>query len=230
MLPKSRDPFELLAEMERIYAAIQDYTSLFRRRERVEGKWKPEETIFLKFQKPFKFYLRWLDGPHRGREAVYVEGDNDNKVSIHEPRGLARFVTAVLAPDGDRVLKESRFPLSDIGIGRIIELIGKGCREEQNGEALSLVEREREIAQGRECQRLEAYAPPGAKDTYPLSRILLDVDEELGLPTQVVLYDWDNVVVGEYHYSDVRLNPGLQKADFDTSNSSYNFPHWVISH
>jgi len=230
MLASGSDFLEFLKKMENSYASVNDYTALFRKQERVSGKLKPAETIFLKFQKPFKFYMRWLDGAHAGREAVYVEGLNDNKVFVHEPRGLARFVTVLLEPDGDRVLKESRFPFTEIGIGRIIERMGEGVYKTEVGKPLTLVDRGRETIQGREFRRLEGLAAPGSKESHPFHKIILVFDEQLSLPSQIVLYDWDNLMIGEYLYNDIRLNPGLQKADFDTSNPNYNFPHWVISH
>ena len=64
--------FVFLGRMETSYARVTDYTALFRRRERIDGEWRPEEISVLKFQRPFKVYMRWLSGPSDGREAIYV--------------------------------------------------------------------------------------------------------------------------------------------------------------
>lgn len=230
MLADGSGPFELLEKMETSYASVNDYTAVFWKRERIRGKLRPEERIFFKFQKPFKFYMRWLQGAHEGREAVYVEGLNGNKVSVHEPQGLARFITALLDPAGARVLKESRFPFTEIGIGRIIERVGKDVRRGQVEGSLRLVDHGREKIQGREYRRMEGIIVEDAKETHSFSRLVLSIDEQLSLPIKVVLHDRADVIVGEYMYSDLRLNPGLQETDFDTSNPTYHFPFWAISY
>lgn len=228
MLAHGSDPYELLEKMERSYAFVNDYTASFWKRERMQDKWRPEETVFLKFQKPFKFYMRWLQGSHEGREAVYVQGLNGNKVFVHEPHGLARFVTALLDPAGTRVLKESRFPFTDIGIGRIIERIGKDVRRGQVEGSLRLVDHGREKIQGKELRRMEGLIVQDAKENNSFSRIVVSIDEQLWLPVKVVLYDREDLIVGEYMYGDLRLNPGLRESDFDTSNPTYHFPFWAI--
>src|SRR3990172_2566551 len=90
--PGMTDPLEILSRMEREYAKINDYTANFRKKERVKGKVLPEENILLKFRKPFRVYMKWLDGPHEGREAMYVQGRYVDKVVGHEG-GIISFIT-----------------------------------------------------------------------------------------------------------------------------------------
>src|SRR3990167_7241755 len=107
--------FAFLERMEASYSRLTDYTALFHRRERIDGEWRPEEVIVLKFQRPFKVYMRWLSSLSEGREAIYVEGANKNKVVIHEPRGLSSFFTFLLHPGGWRVLEDRRVPFTSVG-------------------------------------------------------------------------------------------------------------------
>lgn len=221
--------FGLLERMERGYANVRDYTALFHRRERVDGEWQPEEVSFLRFQKPFKVYMRWVSGPPEGREALYVEGANNNKVIVHEARGFSRFFSFLLDPGGRRILEDSRYPFTEIGIGRLIERIGRDARRAWTRGELQLVDRGRTRVEGREVRQIEGILPQDRRAGYASYRMVLKIDETNGLPIQASLYDWDNLIVGEYTYSDLQLNPGLKEIDFDPSNPAYQFSRWRIS-
>jgi len=221
--------FGLLEKMEASYEHVGDYMAVFRRRERIDGEWRPEEITVLKFQRPFKVYMRWLSGPSDGREAIYVEGANKNKVVIHEPRGLSRFFTFLLDPGGWRILEDSRFPFTEIGIGRLIERIGRDARRAWAKKELRLVDRGRAKVMGRGVREIEGVLPREQKAGYGSYRMVVSIDEEHGLPIQASIYDWDNVIIGEYSYRDLQLNPGLREADFDPSNPGYQFARWHIS-
>ena len=221
--------FRLLEKVGQSYESVRDYTAVFYKRERVDGEWRPEETVFLKFQKPFRVYLRWLTGPHGGREALYVDGAHGNKVLIHEPDGISRFFTFLLDPGGWRILQESRYPFTEIGIGPLIERIIQHARRAWSKGELSLIDRGTGTIKGREVLEVEGILPRDPRAGYSFYRAALSIDRELGLPVRAALYAWDNSLLGTYAYSDLRLNPGLGDEDFDSSNPSYNFPSWRIS-
>lgn len=221
--------FRLLEKVTQSYESVRDYTALFYKRERVDGEWMPEETVFLKFQKPFRVYLRWLPGAHGGREALYVEGANGNKVLIHEPDGIARFFTFLLDPGGWRILQESRYPFTEIGIGRLIERIAQDARRAWSKGELRLIDRGTSTIKGREVLEVEGILPRDPRAGYSYYRSTLSIDREFGLPVKASIYDWDNRLVGTYAYTDLRLNLGLGNEEFDSSNSAYNFPSWRIS-
>lgn len=221
--------FGLLDKMEASYANVRDYTALFRRQERIDGDWRPEEVSFLKFQRPFKVYVRWLSGPPEGREAIYVQGANQNKVVIHEAQGFSSFFSFLLDPGSRRILKDSRYPFTEIGIGRLIERVGRDARRAWARGELRLVDRGRSKIGGREVRQVEGILPLDQKAGYSSYRMILTIDEENGLPIHASLYGWDNALTGEYGYSELRLNPGLGEADFEPSNPAYNFSRWRIS-
>jgi outer membrane lipoprotein-sorting protein len=221
--------FGLLDKMEASYANVRDYTALFRRQERIDGDWRPEEISFLKFQRPFKVYMRWLSGPPMGREAIYVQGVNQNKVVIHEAQGFSSFFSFLLDPGSRRILKDSRYPFTEIGVGRLIERVSKDARRAWARGELRLVDRGRAKVNGRDVRQIEGILPQNRGTGYGCFRMIVTVDEENGLPIQASIYDWDNVITGEYVYGDLRVNPGLNEMDFDPSNPAYSFPRWRIS-
>ena len=221
--------FGLLDKMEASYANVRDYTALFRRQERIDGDWRPEEVSFLKFQRPFKVYVRWLSGPPVGREAIYVQGANENKVVIHEAQGFSSFFSFLLDPEGKRILKDSRYPFTEIGIGRLIERLGRDARRAWTKGELRLVDHGKAKVGGRNVRLIEGILPLDRRAGYDSYRMILAIDEESGLPIQASIYGWDNALTGEYGYSELRLNPGLGEADFEPSNPAYNFSRWRIS-
>ena len=221
--------FGLLERMETSYARVHDYTAMFHRRERIDGDWRAEEAGLLKFQKPFKVYMRWLSGLSEGREAIYVEGANDNKVVIHEAQGFSRFFSFLLDPGGWRILKDSRYPFTEVGIGRLIERVGKDAKRAWARGELRLVDHGKGKVYGRDVRQIEGVLPRDQGAGYTSYRIVLAIDEENWLPVQAALYDWDNVITGEYAYSGLRVNPRLNEIDFEPSNPAYHFPKWRIS-
>jgi len=221
--------FVFLEKMETSYARVRDYTAMFHRRERIDGDWRAEEVSLLKFQKPFKVYMRWLSGLSEGREAIYVEGANENRVVIHEAQGFSRFFSFLLDPGGWRILKDSRYPFTEIGIGRLIERVGKDARRARARGEIRLVDHGKGKVYGRDVRQIEGVLPRDQGAGYASYRIVLALDEENWLPIQAALYDWDNVITGEYAYSDLRVNPRLNEIDFESSNPAYHFSKWRIS-
>jgi outer membrane lipoprotein-sorting protein len=110
---ESRTLSTLMAQMESSYARVKDYTAVFHKQERLEGVLLPEETILLKFQKPLKVYMKWIKDPYRGREALYVQGDYDNKVIAHQG-GILGLVTLSLDPRGATAMEGNRHPITEI--------------------------------------------------------------------------------------------------------------------
>ncbi len=228
-LAEQNQLFGLLERMEQSYARVRDYTAVFHKRERIDGEWQPEEVTFLKFQKPFKVYMRWVSGPPEGREALYVEGANGNQVLVHEARGFSRFFSFLLDPASWRILEESRYPFTEIGIGRLVERIGRDARRAWAKGELRLVDHGRTSAPGRAVRQIEGILPRDPAAGYASYRMVVKIDEVHGLPIQASLYDWENVIVGEYGYRELQLNPGLQERDFDPANPAYQFSRWRIS-
>ncbi len=104
-----------LKHAEATLARTDSYTAIFHKQERIQEKLADEETIFLKFKKPFKIYMKWVKEPYKGRESLYVEGYNDNRIKVRES-GLAGIITVDIDPKGTLVMKGNRHPVTDSGI------------------------------------------------------------------------------------------------------------------
>jgi hypothetical protein len=218
----------LLDTADRFYTKVYDYTSVMVSRERVKDVLLPPERVLVKFQRMFKVYMRWMEGPSKGREGLYVSGDHDGKFLVYEPNGFQRLFTAALEPTDARVMDKSRHPVTDVGIGRLLEIVGENARRAARNGVLRVIDHGTGEVVGRRARQVEAILPQDARAGYYGFRVRLSFDEAHGLPIRVVVYDWSDQLVEDYTYTELRLNPGLTAVDFDPSNKEYGFSFWRI--
>ena len=215
------EPLDILKGMAPAYARVQDYTATFTKQERVKGEVLPEEKIQYKFRKPFMVYMKWMLGPHEGREALYVQGRNKNKVVGHEG-GFIGFVTVNMVPTGSLAMKGNRHPITDSGIGRLVEIImtdikiasGRGFKDadvELAGE---------EAVEGRKAWHITAKTTGKG---YYAGKLDVWVDKIYGLPVKVKVYGLNGELLESYAYTDLKLNSGLTDVEFDRDNPEYRF-------
>jgi hypothetical protein len=212
----------LLLKMESSYCMVNDYVAVLRKQERIGGRLLPEETILLKFQKPFKVYLRWIRNPHEGREALYVEGKYDNKLIGHQG-GILGVVTLSLDPRGALAMRGNRHPITETGFGYLPEGLRKEIGAAGEHGDLEIVRIGEERFENRLCTVVEARSVSRGGRKHYASRMVLHIDKELMLPTGVAFYDDRDQLFERFIYTDVKLNPGLTAMDFSRYNSAYRF-------
>jgi outer membrane lipoprotein-sorting protein len=212
----------VLEDMERAYARVDHYTVTFLVQERVDGELNPPQWIALKFKKPFKIYLRWRKGPNEGRQVLYPAGADGNELLVRVPL-LVGAVTKTLDPKSARARKGSRHPITDIGVGRLLDFIGEHARRGLQRRELTLEDGGQRTTLDRPTQRYILHFPKDSAKGYYGQTAVLDIDRELRLPIYVEIFDWQNALVERYGYRDLRLNPGLTDGDFDPKNPEYGF-------
>lgn len=213
----------LLNEAQESYKQIQDYTGIMYKQERIGKKLYPKETIFFKFAKPFKVYMKWIKDPYKGREMIYVEGWNENKIRAHEG-GLIGVVSVNLDPKGSMAMKGNRHPVTDMGIGNLLKVVQTNINKaKKNGDSISVSKVGDEKVFGVDTIKLEAIFPKEKEKGYYCYRAILWVDKEKKLPRKIMVYDWDDQLVEDYAYENLQFNVGLTDKDFDPSNKEYNF-------
>ena len=111
----AQEPLDWIKQLRGGYAGVKDYTATFRRQEMVRGELRPNEAIFLKFREPMQVYMKVLDGPSKGREAIYVGGRDGNRVLVHEPGGISSHFTVLLATDSPYVMERNRHTAEEMG-------------------------------------------------------------------------------------------------------------------
>jgi len=210
----------LVDQMEAGYAAINDYTAVFQKHERVENKLMPRESIYLKFQKPFKVYMRWLDVP--SKEAIYVKGENNNKVVAH-CAGLLGLWTWSFSPRDPALLQDNRHDITEIGMGFVIEMMRVNIPkaiEHAEVEVMKIVD---EVFEGRPTTMVEARFTPKPPRKYYTSRMVTHIDKEYRVPIGIACYDEQGQLEEQYAYKDLKVNVGLTGMDFSRKNKQYKF-------
>jgi outer membrane lipoprotein-sorting protein len=211
-----------LEEMQQAYDRIDHYTALFLLQERVDGELGPAQRLELKFKKPLKIYLRWLDGKHEGRQALYPAGVDGDELWVRQPL-LMGAVTVSLDPHSPRAKKGSRHAITDVGIGRLLDFINDNTSHSlQHGE-LTVESGGQRITFDRPAQRYVLHFPAEPAKGYFCKTAIIDVDREYWLPIYAETFDWDGQLIARYGYLDLRLDPGLTDEDFNPKNPLYGF-------
>jgi len=205
------------------------YTCTFTKQEQIKKAPLLRQVMTLKFRRePFSVYLKY-DDPHAGREVIYVEGKNKGKLQVHEPSGIASFVgTISLAPTSGDAMKENRYPVTMIGMEKMIETAISDWEEALKYADVQVDSYPQAKVGDVECSMFEVTHPasrPALK--YHKSRVYFDKktnlpvrSEQYGFPTKAgeapPLFE-------EYTYSDLKIDAPLADADFDINNNSYSF-------
>src|SRR4030095_7176027 len=221
----SQDVLGIVADMEAAYASIQDYTAHFVKRERIKDKLRDAEDIRLKFREPGKIYMRWV-GPYvPGREILFVKGRDQDRALIHEPRFPSSLITILTPPDSPLILQESRHPITDVGLGRLIELLATHTRRAITRSELATRELPPDGRSGpaKAERRLELITPKTATG-YLAHRALVTIDLATRLPVAVELFGANDELLASYTYKELIVNPGSPDRDFDPTNPQYTFP------
>jgi hypothetical protein len=221
---------QIMARCRQAYLGVNDYSCTFTKRERMDdGSFVGPHVMQMKASaRPLSVYFRFLQ-PFAGREAIWVAGGHDGKVLVHEG-GVARILagTLKLEPNSGLAMKGCRHPISEAGLGYLIEQVTSHWEIElEPGEAVLTIHHDARVG-NRPCTMIEAMHPRH-REGYVHYKVKLYVDNELNLPIRFEAYSWpqgpDGVsdLIEEYTYLNLKINPGLSPSDFDPANSAYAF-------
>lgn len=203
------------------------YTAVFKRRELV-GRKLLSSTMTIKLRhEPFSVYLRF-HGDHDGREVLYVDGRNNGNMLAHES-GLKSIVgTVSLAPTSTTAMNGSRYPITRIGMQKLVEAVIAQWESETKFDSIKLKYYPNAKLDDAECKVIETSHPVRHSDAkFFMTRLY--IDRETNLPVRLEQYGFpasagaQPPLVEEYTYSNIRLNPGLTDRDFDPRNPAYDF-------
>jgi hypothetical protein len=223
---------------------IADYTATMVKQERIGDTVLEPEYMFAKIRNekqvdgrvvtPFAVYLYFLKPTDiKGREVIFVRGQNDDKLVAHERRDslLGKFGSRWLPPDSFLAMRNNRYPITEIGIETLVlRLIEKGNRDKKNGDpAECLVEFfEGAAINQRKCTMLQVKHPV-PRDYYDFHIAQIFIDDELNVPVRYAAYNWPSrpggnpELIEAYTYTNLKLNVGLTELDFDPTNPDYSF-------
>jgi hypothetical protein len=226
--------------LERIRNDVRDYTCTIAKRERVGDQLMDYEYMFAKIRNgkevngrqvtPFSVYLNFVKPAEiKGREVIFVAGQNDGKLCAHEGGVKGKWLPTVwLLPNGPFAMRGQRYPLTDIGVENLVlKLIEKGETLRKYPDVDVKFYPNAKV-NGRVCTCIQLMHADKKPDTdFYVARIY--IDDELKLPIRYEAYDWPRSVDGkpelleEYTYIDLKVNVGLTDNDFDVKNPNYAF-------
>src|SRR5262249_37271693 len=127
------EPLALAAKAKAAYAKVTDYSCILVKREKIGDKLTPNHIIHLKVRKaPFSVNMLWKEPKAlEGQEVCYIDGKNDGNLRV-KPAGILGAIGFVsLEPDDERAKKTSNHPITNAGIGWLIEECGNGWEMER---------------------------------------------------------------------------------------------------
>jgi Protein of unknown function (DUF1571) len=219
---------------------VTDYTALLVKRERVDGELTGHEFMEAKIRnrkvvdgrivQPLSVYLNFIKPTNvKGREVIYVEGQNDGNVVAHEGGFKGKFLPTVsIPPDGMLAMRGQRYPLTEIGVENlIVKLIERGEQAKQSPDVQCEFRKNARV-QDRNCTVLQVTQPT-KRPNFEFYQAQVFIDDQINVPIRYIAYDWpvregaEPEVIEEYNYLNLKVNVGLTDADFDPRNPIYNF-------
>ena len=217
---------------------ITDYTATLVRRERVDGQLKDYEYIYTKVRNrrvdqgtsvPFSCYMYFLKpSTVKGRELIYIEGQNEGKFCVHEGGAGGVLPNLWLLPDGPLAMKGQRYPMTKFGIQNLIDqMIDRAKLDRKHKECKVTFRKGAEINK-RKCTLIQVQHPK-RRPHFDFHVAQIFIDDELKLPVRYAAYDWPAEegarpqLLEEYTYVNIEVNVGLENVDFDPTNQNYNF-------
>jgi hypothetical protein len=228
--------------LETIHSSVTDYTCMLVKRERINSTLGDYEYIQTKVRnrkekdgkvvRPFAVYMYFVKpASMKGREVLYIEGANGDKMIAHEGGAAGKYLPTVwLKPNGIIAMRGQRYPITDVGIENLVlKLIERGERDRANGPGNCEVTFHKDAKiNGRTCTLLQVkHAQPAPNLDFHMGQIF--IDDELQVPVRYAAYgfpakDGDELpVIEEYTYLNLKLNVGLADADFDHTSKQYAF-------
>lgn len=207
---------------------VRDYICDFHKRERIDGKMVSPHQMHMKARsQPSSIYFKFVT-PNKGREAIYHPDKFGPKLVAHDV-GLGRLLagTLHLDPKGSMAMDENRHPVSEAGLGSMIDTVHERWQIELSpDESVLVVDRDASF-EGKACIKIDSVHTERRPDFF-FHKVTLFIDKDLNLPVRFEAYDWPRAdgtldLVEEYTYRNLKVNAGLAEIDFDPSNQKYKY-------
>jgi Protein of unknown function (DUF1571) len=217
-------PRRLYRDAAAAYAKQPSYIARLKRREWANGRPRPEETLLFKFrERPWSVHFKWLGEEGQGREVLYVRGQHGDKLHILTAANDVPFTPAgrhmALAPDSFLVRSASRYPITEAGVGRIIERFGRlieAVDKGQPGAAVKFLGPAQRPEYPTPLDGVECHVPADFAPEVPQGgRRLVYFDPANRFPVMSVTYDLAGQEVDYACFDRFQLDVRLDDDDFD---------------
>ncbi len=200
-------------------AELEDFECRLVKREVVGGKSVgPDELLYRFRAKPMSVYMKVLSDTGKGREVLYVQGENGNKMTVVTGQGDNALVgvgyKTLLDPDSRLATAKTRYKASEAGFGRTVKSLDHALASGTPGavKALGLVARP-ELRYALEG--VEVAIAPGVEPLLPsggVRRIYFDPRPDAPaymLPVLVETADATGREVEYYFFDQVKMPANL---------------------
>ncbi len=219
---------------EYIRKNIRDYSCMLVKRERIAGDLQAYQFVQVKVrcahvnednvEQSMAVFMRYLAPGHlKDRRVLYEDGQRNGSMFVRKGGLSFRSLKIHIFPDSNSARRESKYPITEVGFDRIVDRLSRIAQADiaQDPQALNTkVSYLRNAMVGpRKCThiRVDHPLPAAGLEFYQAS---LFIDDELQIPTRLVVLDWPTQddaepdLLEEYTYVDLQLNVGLTDADF----------------
>jgi hypothetical protein len=154
---------------------------------------------------PWAVYMYWEKGPIDGLEALYVQGQYEDKIWVKHP--FFRLFPPFSFPiDDPVVMKDNRHPITMAGVGRLMDSLLQQCElAEQYGDSATAYQYlgPGEVG-GRPTTKIVRQVPrrPG----YYCQKAVIELDAEWGYPVKITTVNWDGIILEQVIYEDIKWN------------------------
>lgn len=207
--------------------ALGGYECVFSKKE-VVGNETISQTLKMKVrEKPFSVYM-YFQEPNEGREVIYVEGKNDNKLLVHET-GLASLVgTLQFEPTSSRVMAENRYPITKAGMANMVRTVIDQWELESKYAETDVKYFDDATIGDVTCRVIESSHPqPRKQFPFHITRLWIEEKTQLAVRVQQLGFpkkkDAKPPVIEDYTFTQIKPEVRLTDRDFDPDNPSYNY-------
>lgn len=217
--------------------AMPGYSVNFYKQERVDGSLLDGQMVRMKIRhEPFSVYMKWITGD-KGRELLYVDGQNEGKMLVHAGGWKARLVPALkLDPCGSIAMRESRHPCKMAGIKAMLQkMLEDRLKDLVHADHCDYRMVDDQLFDERPCTAFQVehfvreYSPTYRKSVYFF-------DKASDIPVFVKNHGWapegsevdpatldEETLIEHYTFTELDTETQLASADFDRENRKYKF-------
>lgn len=226
----------ILQDGSRFLENVDTYTTVFSKRERINGDLSSVQTIEMKVrhEPTFSVYMKWKNGD-TGRQVLFNEEYEDKKMVVKLGGLKGRLLPAIkLEPTSPRAMSESRYPVTEAGLlGMVKQIVACRQIDMKRGQGVTCVRLPNQAWDERDCYCFQYdYHSPEFNSTYRKSIILIDT--RYHIPLQIVNYTWateadgltpeqldEQTLIEDYSFLRIDFGRELVAEEFSRDNPSY---------
>jgi hypothetical protein len=202
---------------------VRDYTCTLIKRESLQGVLGDPQNIMMKVRhEPFSVYMYFLK-PSQGREVLFVEGANNNELTVLESGWKRNLGKMNLDPNGLVAMRGQKHPITEVGIRNLTAKLIAAKTAEMKFMECNVTSNPNVKIGDRPTTMIQIEHPvPRQQFGTHITRVFLD--NELRVPIHYDCFMWPQApgqappLDASYTYANLKLNNGLAARDFDANN------------